>query len=479
MLSSTINKGHLPRESGGRRRQTRVFRLLLAVLAMLGALVLVEIGLRTTAVVMRWQWERHNRSAALQFGTYRILCVGESTTALGGEDSYPCQIERVLNSRNVGIRFSVFNAGSVGACTTKLVADVDSHIAKHQPAMVITMMGINDEGNPLVRKPASGLSGGIESLRTVKLARMGWDRLTRSGPHDKDAISAEIAKMLPPTSKDELSKASTHAWAERLAGNYSGAHLLFEEIVGRNPSDDRAYAALGGCLKALGRDTEALDSLAKALTLNPSNELALCELGDFHLYRGATNKALSFFASALVANESNTWALTELSFIEMHTGNTNAAKNYLRHAASTGNNNDWALGRLAVCLGNQGRRADAERYLDAANAVRSSMFNPITERNYLALADNLKKRGIRLICMQYPCRSVLSLKRALEAHDDVLFVSNEEPFRQAVISGEASKYFTDLFGGEFGHCTPAANAAIAENAARVILPAVLPDQSSP
>ena len=72
-------------------------RVSLVALGLTSALVLLELGLRLGAAVYIWNQGRENRRA--QHGSdVTILCIGESTTALGGDDAYPAQLQRLLNA---------------------------------------------------------------------------------------------------------------------------------------------------------------------------------------------------------------------------------------------------------------------------------------------------------------------------------------------------------------------------------------------
>jgi len=51
--------------------------------------------------------EYHNLQSIKQKGTYRIMCLGESTT----RREYPPFLEEILNQRNIGVRFSVIDKG--------------------------------------------------------------------------------------------------------------------------------------------------------------------------------------------------------------------------------------------------------------------------------------------------------------------------------------------------------------------------------
>ena len=104
-----------------------------------------------------------------------------------------------------------------------------------------------------------------------------------------------------------------------------------------------------------------------------------------------------------------------------------------------------------------------------ANRLRSRYYNLITQLNYQRLKEILTKRGIRLVCIQYPMRSVEPLKKMLEPHGDIIFVDNERIFKEAVKKTDYTEYFGDMFAGDFGHCTAKGNRLLAENIANAIL----------
>ena len=67
-------------------------------------------------------------------------------------------------------------------------------------------------------------------------------------------------------------------------------------------------------------------------------------------------------------------------------------------------------------------------------------------------------------------RNVDPLKRIFRGNDKgIIFVDNEKIFKDAVAGDGYQKYFRDIFGGEFGHCTEEGNRLLAKNAASVIL----------
>jgi len=116
-----------------------------------------------------------------------------------------------------------------------------------------------------------------------------------------------------------------------------------------------------------------------------------------------------------------------------------------------------------------GKRELAREYAEKANKLRPEYYASVTVSNYRRLKEILDKRGIKLVCVQYPMRHVEPLKKIFEKDKDVIFVNNERVFREAVKERGYKEYFRDMFGGNFGHCTEKGNRFLAENIANVIL----------
>ncbi len=70
------------------------------------------------------------------------------------------------------------------------------------------------------------------------------------------------------------------------------------------------------------------------------------------------------------------------------------------------------------------------------------------------LKEILDRRNIKLVCVQYPMCGIEPLKRIFKWQEDVIFIDNEKIFKEAVGKEDYQEYFIDMFGGDFGHCTP-------------------------
>jgi hypothetical protein len=99
------------------------------------------------------------------------------------------------------------------------------------------------------------------------------------------------------------------------------------------------------------------------------------------------------------------------------------------------------------------------------------MDYPATQYNYNKLKTIVMNQGIQLVCVQYPMRNILPLKKVLELNDGIFFVDNEKIFKDAVAHESYEAYFVDNFAGDFGHCTDKGNQLLVKNSARTILKA--------
>lgn len=122
----------------------------------------------------------HGRGGAWRAGArVRVLCVGDSHTYGTGvkrEESYPGQLQRLLDERSPG-RYSVLNLGIPGLSTTQLRHRVPTWLARYEPDVLVVWAGVNNGWNTAETGEAS--SGLLEDLdrwllrsRVYKLARV-------------------------------------------------------------------------------------------------------------------------------------------------------------------------------------------------------------------------------------------------------------------------------------------------------------------
>jgi len=133
--------------------------------------LILEISLRIGGVLYLSSQERLNTQNLNEKNAFRILCIGESMTALGEENSYPRQLEEILNTKESPRTYKVINKGIPAVNTNKIAQHIDGYLDKYKPNLVIAMMGINDElGIPeLVEQYTAQQTSVIDNFRVVKL----------------------------------------------------------------------------------------------------------------------------------------------------------------------------------------------------------------------------------------------------------------------------------------------------------------------
>ena len=112
-----------------------------------------------------------------------------------------------------------------------------------------------------------------------------------------------------------------------------------------------------------------------------------------------------------------------------------------------------------------------EQYLCMADEERLNYDYSEISKKYEKILDLIIPNGIKYIAMQYPVRNISSLQKIIDGtkyKDNVIFLSNEQSFRDALKSEHKNDIFGDLFAWDFGHCVKYGNELIANNVAKKI-----------
>jgi tetratricopeptide (TPR) repeat protein len=464
-------------------------KITLIIFGLFLCLVLIETGLRLGGFLFLSAREYRNMQSIKEKGTYRIICLGESTTT----GQYPRFLEEALNQGDAGVRFSVIDKGISGIRTSAILSQVEYHLDNYNPDMVVTMMGINDNARhiPFEKDTTSKVILLMRSLKVYKLIRLLWLHiLTKAeeiGTHklniEKHPFKENSAKLMhaePIPYEDLLKKAlelnpeDDRAYTQlvqiyRKQEKRSEAEVLLRKAIELNPENDWAYTQLGWIYREHGKRSEAEVLLRKAIELNPENEWAYAELGRIYFEQGKLPEAETLFKKAIELNPENDWVYTELGRIYFERGKLSEAIGLLKKAIEFNPENDWAHSTLVVLNEEAGKPELAIEYAKKTNELRSRYYNYTVAGNYLKLKEILDKRGIRLVCVQYPMRNIEPLKNIFRQDEGIVFVDNESIFKQAIQRAGRKEYFVDMFGGDFGHCTEKGNQLLAQNIADTIL----------
>jgi hypothetical protein len=136
-------------------------RAALVFFGLIVALLIVEGLLRFLGWTFLYMQERENRKPTLSTGVQLdqarvnqlnqeegkeivVLCIGESTTAYGEINSWPRQLQRILNNIQDQKSFRVINKGIPGAQTAEISTRLSGWLSQYRPDLVLAMVGIND-----------------------------------------------------------------------------------------------------------------------------------------------------------------------------------------------------------------------------------------------------------------------------------------------------------------------------------------------
>jgi tetratricopeptide (TPR) repeat protein len=433
------------------------------------------------------------------------MCLGESTTAVGGKSSYPYKLEEILNSRNIGIKFSVINKGVGGIDSTFILSHLEENLNRYTPDMVMTLMGINDRGI----KYYEGISGSDTSLinkfRIYKLIRIIWkdfmDKFKKEGfytskKHTEDIVLPSNISLKNPYATEQVSLIQVDKAAKEPAELTSGdsksyvdladfyikekrlkeAGEALKKALELNPNNDNAYLKMTVYLEEIGRPPkETEEYFKKALEINPNNDGAYIGLGHYYNAQKSLKEAEETLKKLYDLSQDGAiieMACLELGGVYIQQRNYSQAKEFFEKAININPHNDRPYRSLAVLYGGIGQYDTAQEYFIKAERLREQYSTPSMTRNsYRRLKQILDRRGIKLVCAQYPMRSIEPLKRIFDPDEcqEVIFMDNEKIFKDALKNTSYKEYFQDMFAGDFGHCTHKGNQLIAENIANVIL----------
>jgi hypothetical protein len=122
-----------------------------AVIAFVATLLVIEVGLQLASLVARpLLMRKSNRDASPDAIT--ILCVGDSHTygaPLPDEESYPSQLQVLLDERYPEWEFNVVNLGFPGVNSAFIASRLESQIQQVRPHLVMVSGGSNNIWNSI------------------------------------------------------------------------------------------------------------------------------------------------------------------------------------------------------------------------------------------------------------------------------------------------------------------------------------------
>ncbi len=414
-----------------RRISKRTIRILLYLVA---GLIFLELLLRAGGFVY-FHVKEFGSDISPSENTYRILALGESTTEDGGDYSWPAQLERILNDRSNTIQFRVYNRGVGGANTTFLLEKLKVDFDAYRPNMIITMMGTNDDNCPIIYN---------EESIVIKLISL------------KEYRVFKLIKLL-------LNSINIEMKEDRQIENFLKKHNI--EYLKNN-----------------------FENILENL-LNEEEHYRLAEAADQYYQRNDLDLAEENAKRAIAKNPEQFGAYTILARIYIEKKEFKRAKEAYLMSISLAAPMDALVEIWKCCQDPEISTSEIEEIyrehgfhikispdivLEDYKSIKSHrkmwiLANELRHRNYNKIYEITKNKRIKYKAMNYPTRNIDELKALFNGDEDILFVSNEENFKEALENGEYEDYFIDRCYRSFGHATAKGNELIAENVAEEIL----------
>ena len=118
-----------------------VKKISLIIIGIILSLILLEIGLQLAGFTLITIKKYRNKTTK-DPNTITVLCLGESTT----DKQWPPILQKILNERSKNKKFNVVDEGMSGINTKIIAEKISDILVKHNPDIVVLMMGINDDG---------------------------------------------------------------------------------------------------------------------------------------------------------------------------------------------------------------------------------------------------------------------------------------------------------------------------------------------
>jgi len=419
------------------------------------ALISLEVLLQLSSFVITQANKINNNRSVKIFDDkeeIKILCVGESTTFA----QYPKQLVDYLN-RKINKDFIVIDCGVPGTNVENITDRIDEQIKMYNPDIVVSMMGANDAK--------------LKETRIYKKYKFKTVGLFMLIKRHIESIAAE--KLYADANNTDYSKLVDSYFQ---TGNQP---IQLIKIVNNNPNNIKATEALVSIYR-MRKDYSNVEKYAgKFLTTNPSvtDMFILFMLTDVYIqqkkYNLADNLILSILISDKINEEQKNEYLSKVveSYISFST--TDELTRYYNLLVDN-KIQTIILDDLYKYLK---KNKASVKYYTYAN--RYSKIGQVPDfdteeikKSYLLFAQKLIDKNIVYICMGYPTISIETFRnffKNTKLNDKIVFISNENNFKEKLETMPYYELFVDNFGGTFGHCTNFGNTLIAENVGKKII----------
>lgn len=439
----------------------------LVLLGIIIAFAVTEIFLQTASFYFEKIKKAEQNFAFKTKDSITVLCLGESTT----DGQWPKFLEEELKKRNLNKKFVIIDKGVKATNTSVIIKNVPDYILRYKPDIIVSMMGIND-GNSDVMKIKKF------PLKIFKLIYLIKRHLS---------LKKEEKNFSALKSFDLLFSAAVQCYNEN---KYDEAVIVLKSLLKTYPQNSiktvkllaRSYvnrAYLNGYESDKGKADikEAEKAVLSAIEKDKYFDINLI----LFVLSKAENKDMikKLFPpdniklfKRLYAKDPWAFISHVRCFLDLKMYDLAKIVDEISYDNADINDDiiykDRVIGSNATALIRNGNFKKADKYFKLQKKVLQESTLQITVDNYNKLYDICRQNSIKLVAMQYPVRPTGTLKIIFSDKPDVSFVDNEQRFKKLLKEKTLEEIFTDLFAGDFGHCTDLGNAVIASNVADAI-----------
>lgn len=411
-------------------------RISLIFTGILISLIILEIVLQiagfTLTTIKKYQYKKINDPDAIT-----ILCLGESTT----DGQWPPILQKILDKKAKYKKFKVIDEGHAAKNSEYLLYEiVNKKLSIYKPKIVVGMIGLNDD---MSDKPYIVKDNTSFKLKIYKLIVL-----------LKDHINKNNVKYL---NKAALNDHINHKQI-----------MIIEEIAQRSFNKNN--------------NLKLLQIMKKIATNYP----------DIHYYEHITPALVNPYFNEIVLKNDKNYVFSIDDFTNYYKISDNYLeldKVFILFAKNFFTVKDYynavLCAKIALCYSPDSLISvkhilKMEKELNIKVVIKDNMLKKtkrvntysITQTIYSKITDAVFDSDAQFISMQYPTLPVFLLKEILHKskyYNKIIFISNEQNFKEALQTHKPEDIFRDMFGKSFGHCTELGNTIIAENVAETIL----------
>jgi len=366
--------------------------------------------------------------------SYIILCLGDSFTfGIGAavNESYPKQLEQLLNSNLKGKRFVVVNKGELGQNTAQLIDKLQEDIDNVKPDLIIMMTGGANNWNYVgynkyseSKSLMTALYNQFFRLRTYKLFRLLYlnirDRQIRqknnfllAGQVKSEVSDKDSQRGISETARPKESRASpaehnnlgqlqekikpdsagdSNCYEMGLryhrSGNYEEAKRWFSEGIRANPGFSKNYNGLGFVFEQQRNYDEAMRWFKEALNLAANDSLNHYGIGLIYLRQCKYEEAVKWFKEGLRLEPGNSDNYFGMGQVCNAQGNYDEAAKWFEEAIRINPLKGKRYFRLADVYIIQGKYGQAWEWLK-----KGMMMEPSNFKDYEGIIRIFKDKG--------------------------------------------------------------------------------------